>query len=413
MHILYIHQYFATLQGNTGTRSYEFARRWVAAGHQVTMLTSTTNLTHKDLSNAKGKFLKRVKIDGIDVLVWDVLYEQQMGMIRRCWAFLLFLLLSSTTVLFIKRVDVVYATSTPLTVGAPALAAKWLKGKRFVFEVRDQWPNSIIQLGLLRSRFLIGILLWFERTIYENSAAIITLSDGMADDIRKVMKKSKPVHVVTNGADLDLFQPGIDGSAVRREYGWDNKLVLLQAGAMGMVNGLEFVIKVAEKLKNREDILFVLVGKGKSKKALQSTARELGLNNVEFLPSMSKQQLVEVFAAADIAMVVMANYAIFERVAALNKFYDSLSAGKPVLLNYSGWQRVIVEEYNAGFGCKLWNVDEFVEKVLYFNSHREVLIEMGKNSRRLGEERFDREKLATQALRVVEVASGEMRPLES
>jgi hypothetical protein len=104
MHILYIHQYFTTPLGITGTRSYEFARRWVAKGHKVTMLTSTANLTSEDLVQAHGRFFKKFTVDGIDVLAMAVPYRQQMSVFKRCLSFLAFLMLSSGVVLFIRKV---------------------------------------------------------------------------------------------------------------------------------------------------------------------------------------------------------------------------------------------------------------------------------------------------------------------
>lgn len=401
MHILYIHQYFATRAGSTGTRSYEFAWRWVKAGHKVTMLTTTTNLTDSDLKDAAGSFFKRFTIDGIDVLALAVPYKQKMGILKRCLSFLAFLLLASVVALFIRKVDIVYATSTPLTVGIPAVVLKKLKRVPFIFEVRDQWPASMIEMGVLKNRFLIRILSWLEKFIYKNSVGIIALSDGMAEEVREVAGQSKPVNVVHNGVDLDLFRSDIDGSSVRREKGWGDKFVLLRPGNMGITSGLDFIVNVAQKIRDRQDILLVLVGEGCNRIPLTNRAKELGLTNLQVLPPVPRGQLPPVLAAADAIMVVTSEFSIIERQASLNKFYDGLSASKPMILNYSGWHRRLIEDNKAGFGCKLYDVDEFVEKVLYLCSHKDKLAEMGHNARRIAEEKFDRDKLAAQALTVI------------
>ena len=402
MHILYIHQYFTTPLGITGTRSYEFARRWVAKGHRVTMLTSTANLTSEDLVQAHGRFFKRFTVDGIDVLAMDVPYKQQMGNLKRCLSFVTFMLLASAVALFIKKVDVVYATSTPLTIGIPALGIKWLKQKKFVFEVRDKWPDSLsVGAVVITNRFVIKILSWLERLIYKNASVIVAVSDGMAEDIREITGPSKPIYIVPNGADLDLFRPDIDGREIRRRRSWDNKLVLLHAGSIGKANSLDFVIDAALKLMESRDILFVLIGQGSKKSVLEDRVRELGLTNVEIIPSVPKAQLSLFLAAADVIIAVIAKLPITEKHASLNKFYDGLAAGKPLLLNYRGWQGKLLEEKGAGFGCKLYDLEEFVEKVLYLNSHRAKLTKMGASSRQLAEERFNRDELAQQALDVV------------
>jgi glycosyltransferase involved in cell wall biosynthesis len=398
MHILYIHQHFATPLGSTGTRSYEFARRWIKAGHKVTLITGFYDIG--GLEPPRGLIYKQT-IEGINVVVVGTKYSNKQSYIRRIISFLSFCLFSIYAGLRTKNVDVIYATSTPLTVGIPTMVLKWLKRVPFVFEVRDQWPESVIEVGILHNKLLIKILLWLEKIIYKNASAIVAVSEDMAESIQNIVKDKKPVYVIPNGADLELFTPEVDGREIRKEKGWGDKLVFLHAGAMGKITGLEFIIDVADKLRGYQDILFVLIGEGFRKGTLQDKVKELGLKNVEILPSVAKQQLPPIMAAADVIMVVIGNFPIIERHASLNKFYDGLSAGKPVLLNYSGWQREMIEKERAGIGCHLCNVDEMVEKILFLYNHKKELPLMGRNARRLAEQRFDRAKLADEALRII------------
>ena len=403
MHILYIHQHFATPAGSTGTRSYEFARRWVKAGHKVTLITG-----HYDVGGLQvDKALHRKQnIEGINVIIVGSKYSNKQSYLRRVTSFLSFCLFSIYAGLRIKKIDVIYASSTPLTVGIPAMMIKWAKHIPFVFEVRDQWPEIPIELGIITNRFLIKILLWLEKTIYRNCSSIIALSPGQADGIRKVLTpdsrnrgltEEKPITVIPNSCDIDIFRPDIDGSAIRQKRDWGDKLVLLHTGAMGKVNGLDFVINAAEMLKDHSNIIFVLIGDGKQKPSLESRVKKLALTNVEILSSVPKRELSDFYAAANIGLVIIGNFPIIEHNSA-NKFFDSLSAGKPVLLNYSGWQRKILEENAAGFGCDLCNLDQFVEKVLHLNSHRKQIEQMGQNARRVAVEKFNRDQLAKQAL---------------
>jgi len=394
MHILYIHQHFATPAGSTGTRSYEFARRWVKAGHKVTLITG-----HYDIGGLQvtGALYQKQNIEGINVIIVGSKYSNKQSYLRRVTSFFSFCLLSIYAGLRTKGVDVVYVSSTPLTVGIPAMVIKWAKHIPFVFEVRDQWPEIPIELGIITNRILIKILLWLEKTIYKKCSSIVALSPGQADGIRALLTEEKPIMVIPNSCDIDLFRPDIDGSAVRQRMGWGDKLVLLHTGAMGKVNGLDFIIEAAEGLKDHSDIILVLIGDGNQKPFLESRLKKLGLTNVEILSSVPKRELPEFYAAADVGLVIIGNYPIIEHNCA-NKFFDSLSAGKPVLLNYSGWQRKILEDNEAGFGCALCNLDEFVEKVLYLDSHRQQAEQMGQNARRAAVEKFNRDQLAKQAL---------------
>ena len=396
MRILYIHQHFAIPTGSTGTRSYEFARRWVKAGHKVTIITGHYDIGGLDYSK------KPQMIDGIEIRIAGTRYSNKQSFFRRLMSFAGFVLFSFLAGLRVKNVDVIYATSTPLTVGISAMFLKWFKHVPFVFEVRDQWPEIPIELGVIRSKILIKILLWLERRIYKSAAAIVALSPGMADGVREVLQSDKEIVVVPNSSDTEVFRPDIDGSAVRQEYGWANKLVFLHFGAMGKANGLDFIVQAAEKLKENSEIHFVTVGDGSEKERLINKVKSLGLKNIEFIGSKPKSELPFFVAACDVSMVIFANRPILEHNSA-NKFFDSISAGKPILLNYSDWQRKIIEENNAGFGCKLYDLDEFVEKVSYFNLNRDAVKKMGQNARKIAVERFDRNKLAAEVLSVIEL----------
>ncbi|MEE9371232.1 MAG: glycosyltransferase family 4 protein [Sedimentisphaerales bacterium] len=397
MHILYIHQHFATPAGSTGTRSYEFARRWVKAGHKVTLITG-----HYDVGGLQvsGALYRKQNIEGINVIIVGTKYSNKQSYLRRVTSFLSFCLFSIYAGLRIKKIDVIYASSTPLTVGIPAMVIKWVKRVPFVFEVRDQWPEIPIELSIITNRFLIKILLWLEKTIYKNCSSIVALSPGQADGIRAVLTEEKPITVIPNSCDIDLFRPDINGSAIRQRMGWGDKLVLLHTGAMGKVNGLDFVIDAAERLKDHSDIVFVLIGEGNQKLFLESRAKQLGLTNVEILSSVPKRELPEFYAAADVGLVIIGNFPIIEHNSA-NKFFDGLSTGKPVLLNYSGWQRKILEGNEAGFGCDLCNLDQFVEKVLYLNSHSRQVEQMGQNARQVAVKNFNRDDLDKQALELI------------
>lgn len=397
MHILYIHQHFATPAGSTGTRSYEFARRWVKAGHKVTLITGYYDIGGLQVNKALHR---KQTIEGINVLIVGTKYSNKQSYLRRIISFLSFCLLSIYAGIRTKGVDVIYASSTPLTVGIPAMVIKLARRAPFVFEVRDQWPEIPIELGIIKNRLLIKILLWLEKTIYKSCSWIVALSPGQANGIKEVLADEKPIAVIPNSCDIDVFRPEIDGSAVRQKRGWEDKLVLLHTGAMGKVNGLNFVIEAAERLKGHSDVIYVLIGDGNQKSFLESKIKKLGLANVEILSSVPKQELPEFYAAADAGLVIIGNYPIIEHNSA-NKFFDSLSAGRPVLINYSGWQREILEENTAGFGCDLCNLEQFVEKVLYLNSHRQQIKQMGQNARRVAIEKFDRDRLAKQALEII------------
>ena len=400
MHILYLHQYFATPHGKTGTRSYEFARRWVAQGHRVTMVTSAAQLTPEDLGGAPRKLTSRINVEGIEVIALNLRYRQAMGFVRRVIAFMGFMFLSSWAALRVRSVDVVFATSTPLTIGVPALLVRWLRRRPYVFEVRDVWPAAPIAMGALRNRLLIAFLRRLERIIYRNARAVVTLSPGMEADVRKSAPPDKRLVMVPNSSDPDLFRPDLDGETLRRERGWGDRCVCIYTGALGPANGVDILLRAAQHFRDDPDLLFVVLGEGSEKKKLIAQRDQLGLDNLYIAGGVPKHQLSTLIAAADIGLVLFAPIPILEDNSA-NKFFDYLSAGKPVLLNYGGWQREVIESAQTGLGCKMGDEQAFFANLANLKRDKDRRDRMGQHARRLALERFNRDVLARQVLDVI------------
>lgn len=403
MHILYFHQYFALPTGSTGTRSYEMARRWVAAGHRVTMICGRAEAC--GLPNRT-----RFEAAGIQVRIVNSVYSQKHSFSRRIWAFIFFLTAGMLEGLRVKNIDVVYASSTPLTIGIPALLLKWLRRRPFVFEVRDQWPEVPISMGYIRSPLLKKSLLWLERLIYKESSAVVALSPGMAEGVRQALGRiEKPILVAPNSADTQLFRPDIDGASVRIKMGWEDKLVVMHFGAMGTVNTLDFLVDIAEKIRHITNIHIVCIGEGKERHRLSERVNSLRLSNIEIHGPVEKERLPEMVAACDISTVIIGNYPIIEHNSA-NKFFDSLAAGKPILLNYSGWQREYLEKFNCGYGCQLCEQGEYIQKLMDLCTQPEKRKLLGQNARKLAEEIFNRDKIAASVLDLLERTVGVDRP---
>lgn len=400
MHILYLHQYFATRQGNTGTRSYEFARRWVAAGHRVTVLTSLAQLTEGDVRVRPWRLVTRFDVDGIHVVALHVKYRQRMGFLRRVWAFLCFTVMATWFVVRRPGVDVVYATSTPLTVGIPPLVARFLRGRRYIFEVRDPWPAVPVALGLIRSPVAITVLRRLERAIYRWAEAIVTLSPGMASVVRAAAPPAQRIETIPNCADTELFHPGVDGAQTRRRYGWNGRIVCIHAGAMGRVNGLDVIVRAAEHFREDPELLFVLLGEGREKEPLLRQREHLGLTNLEILGAVTKRDLPAVLAAADVGLMTITNVPVLEHNSA-NKLFDYLSAGKPVVLNYGGWQREVLEEAGAGLGSRMGDERNFFANIAALKADPARRESMGRAARQLATVTYDRDRLAARTLEII------------
>jgi glycosyltransferase involved in cell wall biosynthesis len=274
MRLLYFHQHFSTREGSTGTRSYEFARRLVARGHQVTMVCGSAATGKTGLSGPFDDGIRRGRVDGIDVIEVEVPYSNRLGFVRRALAFLRFAF-RSTRIALSEACDVVFATSTPLTAALPGIAAARLRGRRFVFEVRDLWPELPKAMGVIRNPIVLGAMSVLEWLAYRSATACVALSPGIAEGIRRRSGPSTPVHVIPNGCDNDLF--GTAAAAPwRPEQVAPTDLLAIFPGAHGMANGLDAVLDAAKVLlkRARNDIKILLVGDGMMKPHLvQSEGR--------------------------------------------------------------------------------------------------------------------------------------------
>lgn len=344
MRILYLHQYFATPSMTEGTRSYEMARRLVACGHDVQMITS-------DRSTSGRRGWRETEEAGIQVHWLSVPYSNRMGHVRRLVAFASFALRASRRAVEIGG-DLVFATSTPLTIALPAIRAKRRLGVPMIFEVRDLWPTLPIAVGALRSGAAIRAARWLERHAYSNAHHIIALSPGMKAGIVETGIVPEAVTVVPNSCDLEAFDIGTDTTvALRHQFEWlGSRPLVLYAGTLGRINGVEYLAKIAaETISLDAEVRFVAIGSGLEEEKVRGIADELGVLGCNFfmLPPLPKSEVAAWFAAADLSTSLCVDLPELWPNSA-NKFFDALAAGTPVMINYQGWQADLLRDSMAG-----------------------------------------------------------------
>ena len=177
MKILYLHQYFKFPYESGGTRSFDLATGFLSLGYDVEILTLTSDLKYKN-----DKRWSKIKLNGIKVHYIYIPYKNDMSYFIRSLVFLKFLWFSTIKLLSLRG-DIVLASSTPLTIGIPALVKKWFHKTPFIFEARDIWPEVVIAVGALNNKILQQILYFLEYLIYKNAVAIVPLSVDMKESI--------------------------------------------------------------------------------------------------------------------------------------------------------------------------------------------------------------------------------------
>lgn len=393
MRVLYFHQHFSTPQGSVGIRSYEMARRLLARGHQVTMVCGSygggeTGLIHPFLRGRRGG-----QVDGIDVIEFDLSYSNSDGFVKRALTFLKFAL-RSIGLVFTEQYDIVFATTTPLTAGIPGIFARWVRGKPFVFEVRDLWPELPRAMGVIRNPLVLWAMSVLEWVSYRSAHRLIGLSPGIVEGIVRRGVPRERVAMVPNGCDLGIF--GVAADPWRPESIHRGDLMAVFAGTHGVANGLDAVLDAARELKRRGrgDIKLLLIGQGKLKPTLQARAQREGLDNVVFHAPVNKARLAGLMAATDVGLQILDNVPAFYYGTSPNKFFDYIAASLPVLNNYPGWLAELIQQHSCGFAVPPANPTAFADALEQAAGDREGLKAMGARGNALAKQVFDRVALA-------------------
>lgn len=391
--ILYLHQYFHSPSMVGSTRSYEMAKRLVSAGHEVHVVTSWRGTS---APSQKGWFTE--VIDGIHVHWLPVPYSNKMKFWERLLAFFRFALSAGKQAIR-EGGDIVFATSTPLTIAIPAVRCAKALRIPLVFEVRDLWPEMPIAIGALKNPIAIWLARRLERYAYQNSEKVIALSPGMKRGVEQQGYPGENVLMIPNSADLDRFAPG---NAAPAEFLAERpelvgRPIALYAGTLGTVNGVGYLADVASFARQKgSDICFVIVGDGNDENAVRSRATELGVLNANLFmyDSISKSEIASAFSAATVVFSVFIDLPEMRSNSA-NKFFDGLAAGKPIAINYGGWHADLIDQ--EGIGINLGTEPrEAANKLIEAVGSADLLNQMGANSLSLAKREFSRDKLALQ-----------------
>ncbi|MFI5371827.1 MAG: glycosyltransferase family 4 protein [Candidatus Eisenbacteria bacterium] len=386
--VLIFYQYYCTPNGSWGTRYYEFTRRWAAAGHDVTVVTS---IYDKSDLVPRG-FVTRFEIEGARILAMDLVLSNKHGMLRRLWTFFMYSLLSCWWALSMPA-DVVVASSGPITVGVPALLAHWLRHKPLLFEVRDLWPEGAIETGMLRAPWAIALARWFEKVCYDNATTVVALSPGMAEGVTRVSPRSRVV-TIPNAADLDLFHPGhAVPDAVRAVA--DGRFVALYAGTLGRANGTLELVDIAQELARRgaNDVEIVVIGDGAERERMETLARERGLTHLRFLGKRPKTEVAAWHEVAALTLCLFKPYRVVGTCSP-NKLFDSLAAGRPVVNNTDGWMREMLDRTGSGLSYRAGDAAGAADRILALRDDPARRHAMADAARRTAEREFARDRLA-------------------
>ena len=396
MRILYLSQYFPPEAGATQTRAYEMARNLVLAGHQVTMLAEFPNHPSGIIPDEyRGRLYERADLDGIDVIrVW-VKASPVKTMMNRMAFYLSYMVNATVAGVAMARgpFDFVYATSPPLFTGGAGVALSWLKRTRFVFEVRDLWPESAVALGELKGDRAIAWATRLEEMCYNRASKIIVVTEGSRRRLIERGYSEADIELIPNGSNVSQFRPRPEeGARLRVEMGLEAKFLVLYAGNHGIAQGLDTILEVARLLRDLPDVQIVLVGEGPEKAELQRLRDQDGLSNLTLLAERPTDEIPAYLSAADVALVPLRKRELFLDVVP-SKMYDAWACACPTVVSVDGEARRILESAQAGLFAEPDDAHEIALAIKALRADPDRAAQLGRNGRAYVEQHHSRERM--------------------
>ncbi len=407
MKVLLIHQYFLEENDPGGSRWNEITKAWTELGHEVTVLGGMMHANgHEKIKEYKGKYFVKKQQQKVTVWRCHVSESYNKNFFGRLWGYFSFMFSSLWAGLFKVKgsFDVVIVTSPPLFVGFSGYLISRIKRMPLVFEVRDLWPESAIDTGVLKNKLIIKLAYWFEGFMYRKAALINVLTPAFYNTLRDTKKvPEKKLVFIPNAADFglsDSLLDTFDKDAFRKECGLEDKFVITYVGAHGVANHLEQVLDAGDLLKDTP-ALFLLIGQGMEKPRLKQLAAERNIHNVRFMDPVPKQDVFKYILASDMGASVLKKVDTFKTVYS-NKTFDYMACKKPILMAIDGVSRELVETANAGSYVEPENPGEYNRIIREYMRDPARLKREGESGFLYAKKNFDRQVLALRYLNHIE-----------
>jgi len=407
MRVLLLHQYFLEEDDSGGSRWNEMAKVWTDLGHDVVVLAGMIHANGAEKRKEyKGKHFVK-KIQG-KITVWrcHISESYNKSFSGRLWGYFSFMFSSLWAGLFKAKgkFDVVLVTSPPLFVGFSGYIISRWKRIPLVFEVRDLWPESAIDTGVLTNARIIKMAYWVEKFIYKKAKLINVLTPAFYKTLLSVKKVPEgKLIMIPNASDFSLSNEllnNFDRNKFRKEMNLENKFVITYVGAHGVANHLQQILDAGKVLQDT-NVLFVLIGQGMQKQKLQELAIDMGVANVRFIDSVPKKEVFKYILASEMGASVLKKADAFKTVYS-NKTFDYMSCQKPVLMAIDGVSRRLVEDAQCGVYIEPENAEAYNTNIRMYLNDPARLKREGMSGYNYAREHFDRDVLAKKYIKYLE-----------
>ena len=406
MKIFLITQYYPPEVGAPQARLSEMAEEWVRLGHQVIVLTAFPNHPSGIIPEKyNDKYFAIEKRNGVEIWRHWLYATPNEGFLRKNLSHLSFMI--SLVLLSLKRgdrPDIIIGSSPAFFMMFSVFLISKARNVPYVFEIRDIWPGIFVELNVLKNRFILVILEKIELFLYKNSRLVVPVTHGFLENIASRGIRRKKIKVITNGVDIDYFQPRSVSNGFKNKNGIpSNKKIVLYIGVHGISQGLQSIISAADILKNNVDLFFVFVGDGAEKQSLVESANKKELLNILFIPPQPKENVPLFYNLADIVLVPLKNIKGFDSFIP-SKIFEVLACGKPIIASLHGESADILEKSGGALIVEPENPEQLAKSIVELVGDLNKQYVMGKNGRSFVINNYDRKKLAADYLDILSKA---------
>jgi len=403
MKILLINQSFVSPEEPGHTRHFEMAQYLRKHGHELVIVGSDINYQTGRQTTKRRRIFEKVEqnIDGIRILRAYVYPSLHRSYFWRIISFFSFMFSSVWTALQVKEVDLVMGTTPPIFQAVSSWVVSLVRRKPFLLEVRDLWPEFGIGMGVLKNPVIIAMSRWLENFLYARATHILVNSPAYRKYLIEKGIPERKVTFIPYGTDVEMFNPDVDGTELRRKLGVDDKFVVLYAGALGAANDIYTILRAADHLRNETNIQFVLFGDGKERVNIEQEVRRRELTNVLLAGVYPKREMPFVLASSDVCLAILQNILMF-RTTYPNKVFDYMAAGRATILVIDGVIREVIESSGGGVFVEPGDDEQLAKTVLALSNDRERTLQMGRNARKYLVQNLDRRDRLDETLRFLQ-----------
>jgi glycosyltransferase involved in cell wall biosynthesis len=400
MKILFLTDNFPPESNAPANRTFDHCVEWVKKGADVTVITCNPNFPKGKLFDGyKNKLYSKEMLSGIKVIrVWSFITSNR-GTLKRILDYISFALTSFFASFFVKT-DIIVATSPQLFTAFSGLLVSLFKGKPWVMEVRDLWPESILAVEAMKTNGLLNKLQSLVDFLYLDASMIIVVTDSFKKRIATDEIALNKIKVIKNGVDQTKYYPKEPNEELLKQYDLKNKFVIGYIGTHGMAHNLDFILDCALQVTD-PSVQFLFIGDGAFKTRLETKKEELNIKNVLMLDSIPSAEVPNYISLLDVALVQLKKSVTFEAVLP-SKIFENAAMGKPILLGVEGEAKELIQNYNAGLCFEPENEQEFLTKVKSFQTDPKQYIELVSGALKLAGD-YKRSTLANEMLKHLEL----------